>query len=115
MKKRNIVFFVLTLVFSALAVGCFVFAMAAGVKFMRLGEGNSDLGEAVGAVVFALLSFIASIVLWIASVVGGVFAGLNLRAGKRWLRVTSICILSTDVLMSLAMATFWIVNQVAST
>ena len=115
MKKRNIVFFVLTLVFSALAVGCFVFAMAAGVKFMSLGEGNSDLGEAVGAVVFALLSFISSIVLWIASVVGGVFAGLNLRAGKRWLRVTSICILSTDMMKTHAMATFWIVKQVAST
>ncbi len=112
MKKRNTVFFVLTLVFSVVAVGCFVFALTTGIEFMRLGEGNSDLGEAIGAVFLAVVSIIASVALWAASVVGGVFAGLNLRAGKKWLRVTSACILAADALMSVTMAVFWIVSQV---
>lgn len=111
MKKRNTVFFVLTLVFSVVAVVCFAFALNMFVEFIRFSEGESNLGEAIGAAVLAVLGIMASIALWAASVVGGVFAGLNLRAGKKWLRISSACILAADVLMSVTMAVLWIVEQ----
>ena len=114
MKKRNIVFFVLTLAFSLLAVGCFTFALITGIEFLKLRAGNSDLGEAIGAVFLAVLSLISSIALWVSATAGGVFSGLNLRAGKKWLRVTSICILVTDALMAVSMAVLWIVLRIES-
>ena len=108
MRKKNKVFFVLSLIFLSLALLCTVLAWVSGIRIGQLNRQDSSTDNAIGAVaegiLYALFLVLFSIATWAFSALTMVFSILNFHARVRWLRVTSAIFSGAAIVLSLVAA-----------
>ena len=108
MKKRNVVFFVLSVLFFVIAVLLAVFSLHFFAAFCSVGGTAQDLGEAIGgaaaATVIAIFWVFFSIGCWIFSGLAALFAALNLRASVKWMRICAIILPAIAFLLAVTTA-----------
>ena len=107
MKKRNIVFFVLSVLFLAVAVLFSVLSLTLFAELGNTGGAAGDLGEAGGeaaaATAIAILGVLFAVAGWIAAGLSSLFAALNLRAGIKWMQIFAV--LTLGICLCLVLAT----------
>ena len=107
MPKKRKVFFILNMVFLAIAVASMVFMFVVGMSLINMRNNEeANLGVAISAVALAVLSVISGAVTMGASALSGVFSALNLKAEIKWLKTTSICSFVFNVLSIPAVLVF---------
>ncbi len=106
MKKREKVFFVFTVIFLAVVVAFAAVTAVFVTAYLSARAGNSDLGEAIGGVICAILGILGAVAAGVAAVCGSVFAALNLRTDVRWLKTVSLVALIVDATVAIAAVIF---------